>query len=224
MGNIHLYYDWKWADAAAEFEEALRLNPSDYRAIAQWAHYLVVMSRPEEALAAAESARKLDPVDGEAVLGWVSFMARRYDRAVVHLKEALDLSPDPVLHARTAASYLFLGRHSEATASCDTALKSATVFDSVAAGICAYVYGATGRQDQARSLVAVLKAQKGVDSWFVAVGYAGLGQKQEALEALERAYGERSWNLFGLRMTPWWDSLRDDPRYKDLVRRMNFPD
>lgn len=92
--------------------------------------------------------------------------------------------------------------------------------------VCAYVYAAADRVPGARKLLDDLTARSRsayVDSAYMAVAYTAVGDKDEALARLEKAYEERSENLAAIRVVPWFASLRSEPRFQALVRRMNFP-
>jgi DNA-binding winged helix-turn-helix (wHTH) protein/TolB-like protein len=227
LGRLHLFYDWNWPKAELELKEALRLNANDYAALKQWSQYLVVMSRFPEAQQAATRARLLDPLSGDRDLGWILFMMHEYDAAIGRLKAAFELKEDEDLSARTAVSYLMLERKSEAMEQCDALLRRKPRPGPAALGLCAHVYGAVGRRDDAKKLIGALESQiesrQLFDPWYLAVAYAGSGDRAKTLSLLERAFRQRSWNLFGIRMTPYWDRVRNEPRFQAIVRALNFP-
>ncbi|HEY3072016.1 MAG TPA: hypothetical protein VGJ46_04295, partial [Candidatus Limnocylindrales bacterium] len=225
LATMLFRYERDWPGAEREYRRAIELSPNDAGAHAAFSVYLAMDARRfDEALEHTRRAAAIDPLTGDERLGWVQFMAGHYEEAVRHYGRAIELQATPWTRSRLAAAYSLTGRHAEAAAECDRMRGSA--FDVRTFSVCAFVYGGAGRAADARRLIGELESQSRrayVDSAYVAVAYAGVGDKQEALTWLEKADAEQSINVAWIRVVPWFVSLRSEPRFQALVRRMNFP-
>src|SRR5207253_10805146 len=157
--------------------------------------------------------------------GWFCHHARHDEEAVTELRKSLDLEPN-FWHAHylLAQAYQQQGRFPEAIAELETARK---IEDQIAVPLAelAHAYAMAGRRAEAqKALDELLTRSKTshVSKYVIATVYAALGDKTEALSRLEQAYAERSWYLTFINVDPELDSLRNEPRFQDLVRRMNF--
>ncbi|MGH9863597.1 MAG: winged helix-turn-helix domain-containing protein [Candidatus Acidiferrales bacterium] len=229
LADIRLVRDWNWEEAAREFGRALALNPSSSDVRSRYAYYLRVMARPEEAVREMKRALELDPlrVDLSNRLGYELWFARRYDEAMEQFRKSLELDPTSyVAHSALAWLYERKAREREAA---EEMIKNLTAMGSSAlAGQFERVYKASGyraarRFQYQREIEDELKRPR-PDSWKLAYTYALLGEKDKAFEWLEKAYQERALGLLQLRVDPDVDSLRSDPRYQALLRRVNFPE
>jgi tetratricopeptide (TPR) repeat protein len=216
-------YDWDWHNAEKEFQRAIELN-SNYATAHHWyAEYLIAVDRPEEALAEIQRARELDPLSLiiNTDTGKMLYFARRYDDAIKQLRETLKMDPNfPQAH-------IWLGSVCATTGLYDEAIAEFTkVSDNRwAPGWLAYVYGISGRRDEAEKILDRLKqseAEHPIDPHVLVCLYSGLGDKEQVFAALEKDYQVRSVGLTSLKVHPWYDSLRSDGRFVDLLRRMNL--
>jgi tetratricopeptide (TPR) repeat protein len=184
------------------------------------------MGRYDESIAALKRAEQLDPMSPNiaGALGGSFFWAREYDRAIEHYQKALDLDPSlTIMRLFMAEAYEQMGRFQEALAECKQVSltdKSPTTMAELARA-----YAMFGRRDEAQKILGELKEvsrQRYFPSYAVATIYTGLGDKERALEWLEKAYEERcGWMAF-LRVDPALDSLRSEGRFKDLLRRVGL--
>lgn len=223
---LYTWADWNWTAAEPEFKRAIDLNPSLPDAHAFYAHYLIIMNRPDEALEQGRQALALDPFNElfHALYGVVLLNLRQYDAAIAEFNRVVATEPMSLIalpslmsahhHKQEYARALeFLRRY--ATASGYTELSSLLAAPRPDAD-----YAATMRS-AARTLAArsretyVLPAD-------VATLFALAGDRDGCMEWLERAYEMRDQNLTYLGH-PDWDLLRSDPRFVDLQRRMNLP-
>jgi TolB-like protein/DNA-binding winged helix-turn-helix (wHTH) protein/Tfp pilus assembly protein PilF len=217
---------WQWSEAEAEYRRALELNPNDvatHLALAQW---LLAKGRTEEALAESWRARELNPVDVTGLSnGGILFDARRYDEAIRELRSVLVVRPD------YATAHWFLGSaliaNGQPTEAIPVLEKAASLSDRSPAvlGVLVRAYAHAGRDAKALRVLAELKRrqQKGyVPAAAFVNAYLGLGEHEQAFVWLERAYQEHSIILQYLKVNPFFDPLRDDPRFKDLVRRVGL--
>ena len=222
------YFDWEWEKAEEEFQRVIELNPNHAAAHQLYAWCpLIAMGRTEEALTNIRRSLKLDPLYFFAY--WtasdVFYMSRQYDQAITQLQEALILFPnDPFLHSRLGWSYLQKGMFTEAIGE----MKRAAILlpnNVELSWMLGHAYAATGNTAEARNILDDLHSlakERYVLPYGFALIHTGLGEYEEALEWLERAYQDRnSWMPF-LAVEPRLDPLRSDPRFQDLLRRMNL--
>jgi tetratricopeptide (TPR) repeat protein len=222
-----LQRDWHWPEAEAEFRRAIELSPSNAGAHSGLADWLLCQGRIEEALASARRAQELDPLAFDGVqVGWILFHARRYDQAVRELRTALITEPEDPM------SLWFLGFALVGARQFDEAIrtleKTASLSNRSPAvlGVLVHAYAGAGRRKEALRVLGELhrRRQRGyVPPAAFLNAYLGLGDKEEAFAWMERAAEERSNIMQFLKVHPFFDSLRGDPRFAEYVRRANFP-
>ena len=213
---------WHWTEAEAEYRRGLELNPSDASAYGGLADWLLSQGRVAEAVAWGQKARELDPSPSQgAELGWILFNARRYDEAVRECRSALAIEPDNAyLLWRLGFALSFKHQSEEAIA----VLERAVAVSDRAPGnlaVLAVVYSQAGRREDALRVLAELKNRQRtgyVPAGAFVLTYSGLGDREQTISWLEQAYKEHSLILLFLRVHPIFDFLRDDPRFKDLLR------
>jgi TolB-like protein/Flp pilus assembly protein TadD len=217
---------WHWADAEAEYRRALELNPNDADAHAGLALWLICRGRAGEAVAWAERGRELDPlaVSG-ASIAWILFQSRRYQDAIRELRSALAVEPDDA----SALSYLgfTLVANNQAGDAIPVLEKAISLSSGspAATGVLVRAYTQNGRRTDALRLLAEL--QKRRKAGYVPAGafvnaYLGLGDNEQAFVWLEQAFKEQSNILQFLKVHPFFDPLRADSRFADLVRRVGL--
>ena len=217
---------WQWADAEAGYRRALELNPNDAAAHRGLADWLLFQGRIDEALTWSRRARELDPLgDSTTGMGWILFCARRYDEAIPELRSKLALRPDDAL-ALWVLGFVFIAdnRPEEAIPALEKAVSVSDRSPGIM-GVLVAAYAHAGRQTDALRLLAELKTrnQKGyVPAAAFITAYLGLGDYNEAFVWFERAYQEQSNILQFLKVHPFFDPVRDDPRFKDLVHRVGL--
>src|SRR4029077_6315075 len=217
---------WQWAEAEAEYRRALDLNPSDAIAQNGFADWLLCQGRPEEALAWAQRAREHDPLAVSGIkIGWILFHARRYDEAIHELRSVLAVLPDD------STALWFLGfaliANGQAKEAVPVLEKTLSVSDrsSAVIGVLIRAYAHAGRRTDALRLLEELKRRQKASYVPTAAfvnAYLGLDDKEQAFAWLERAYQEKSNILQFLKVHPFFDPLRDDPRFADLVRQVGL--
>jgi eukaryotic-like serine/threonine-protein kinase len=225
LGWLRLYVDWDWEGAATSFRRALELNPNDAFARHGYGDYLCAMGRAEEGLAQVELGRKADPLNHATVMPalYHHLLARRYEEAIVAAHAAEQLFPDSRAPRNAISlSHWFLGRRQEAMADwiadlrerdeeaangVERALRASGV--EVALGRLAGHYDGLGRAGR--------QGASNVAGW-----QALAGDVERAFEWLERAYEQRTSNLFLIRTQPQFDGLRSDSRYRDLMSRLDL--
>jgi TolB-like protein/DNA-binding winged helix-turn-helix (wHTH) protein/Tfp pilus assembly protein PilF len=217
---------WQWTDSEAEYRRALELNPNDAAAHRGLASWLLFQGRTEEALAWSRRARELDPFgDSSTGLGWILLCARRYDEAIHELRSALAVRPDDA-KALWVLGFVLIANHQpeEAIPVLEKAV-SITARSPGTIGVLVRAYADAGRRTDALRLLAELKSRKQaryVPAAAFVNAYLGLGDYDQAFAWLERAYQEQSNILLFLKVHPFFDPIRDDPRFADLVRRVGL--
>jgi TolB-like protein/Flp pilus assembly protein TadD len=228
LASVSLSYEWDWAAAEEALQQALKLNPSGAGVHKSYAHYLSAMGRYEEAVAEMRKAQRLDPLNPtfNVHVGWHLYWAREYDEAMKQIVTAIELDPnwwDP--HYHLGQVYEQMGTLEEAIAELEQAVSLSRSPVSLA-GL-GHAYGLAGRREEAQRIALELEDEskrRYVPPYQIAAVYAGLGDRDEAFACLERAYDERDVWLTSIVREPMFDPLRSDPRFRDLLRRMNLPE
>ncbi len=225
LGYVKLNSDWDWAGAEQEFRRALELDPNSSDAHDRYATYLVTMGRFDQGISEGQQSLALDPLSRytNMHLGWIYMMTRRYDAGIDQYKKTLELDPNyEWVRVPLAWSYTLKGMYPEAFAEYKTMGEYGS--NNNAAG---FLYAVSGRRSEALRVVERMRRlseQQYVDPYMMAVPYAGLGDRDNAIRLLTKAYEEHSAEMPQLKAEPFFDNLRSDPRFQHLVRRMNFPD
>ncbi len=227
LGLIRFQYDRDWAGAEAEFRRALELNANHAPAHQFFADYLKAVGRFPEALAEMKRAQELDPVSLaiNTGLGHVLYLSRQYDQAIEQYRKAVQLDPAFVqAHLWFGRPYLQKGMYTEAVAEVREAVRLSGE-STIALAVLGHAYASAGMKAEAYEMLAKLKdraAREYVPSYWIALIYLGLGEKDETFAWLERAYQERSSWLAWAKVEPRFDSVRSDPRFSSLLRRMGL--
>jgi len=228
LGFIKSDYTWDWAGAEKEFQRAIALNPN-YGTAHQWYGYaLWKTGRFEESIAEHRRALELDPLSlpVNRNLGLAYFLARQYDLAIAQLRKTREMDPGFVLTREyLGLAYLEKGLHQEAVECCEEATVPVAA-SPYAISALGYVYAVSGKKAEAQKVLkrlVSLSEQKYISSRFVASIYAGLGEKDKALESLKAAYEDRSLEIGpGIIADPTYNSLRAEPLFQELLRDMGL--
>jgi len=228
LAFVHVYGNWDWEDADREFRRAIQLNPG-YATAHQWyaVAYLSSVGRLDEALAEVRRAREADPLSLilYVATGWVLYAARRYDEAIEQYRKAIEMDPNFFAAQREIGMvYVQKGQYQQAIAEFQKALKLSPG-DTFALGQLGQAYALAGQKSEATRILNTLKErsrQGYVRAYDLAAVATGLGDKDQALAWLEKAYQDRAEWLTWAKVEPWMDPLRSDPRFQDLLRRMRL--
>jgi tetratricopeptide (TPR) repeat protein len=228
LGSVVFWYDWKWKDAENHLKRALELDPNGAETHEAYANVLSYTGKHPEALAEIRRAAELDPLNLRigALEGAFLVNARRPDEALTGLSKTLELDQNYWFARQYVASALIdkgmlVGAIVEARKA-----KEMSGVSTRPTAFLAYALAQSGNGAKARSeLQQLLKLsnERYVSPYNIAMIYHGLGQRKEALAWLERGYREREPRMVFLASEPKWDGLRDDPRFKDLLRRIDLP-
>jgi TolB-like protein/Flp pilus assembly protein TadD len=217
---------WQWAEAEAEYRRALALRPNDADAYSGLAEWLISQGRTEEAVAARRRGRELDPlaVSGSD-LAWALFYDRRYDDAVQELRSVLAVKADDAYASWILGFALIAsGRPQEAVPVLEKGVSSSDRSPAIL-GLLVHAYAKAGRRADALRLLEELKRRKQtryVPAASFILAYLGLGEYDQAFVWLEQGYKEKSNILQYLKAHSFFDPVRSDPRYADLVRRVGL--
>src|SRR5436190_8575671 len=227
LGLLHYHYDWDWAAAEKEFKRALVLNSQSAWSYAAYSQFLGGMGRVEEANEQGRRALELDPLSVTArwCLGWAFLSAGRSDEAIEELSKAMELDPNSAW-ARTflGRAYLSKGMQQRGIEELEKARHDGPD-DAFVLGLLGYGYAVTGRRADALKVLQrfdEMEKHRYVSRAARVYVYAGLGDKDKAFEWLEKAYQERSDALAWFRQEPESKSLRTDPRFAVLMRKIGF--
>ena len=227
LAMTHLWFDWDWAAAEREALRAIALNPNSAISHSTYAQVLSTVGRHAEAIPAAARGRALDPVSliGNTREGAMLYFARRYDEARERLEKVLELEPNFwIANMYLAKVHFEQGRHGEALAAFTKAAEFSRG-NSEATSMLGYFAGRTGDVATGRRLLeelTSLSATRFLPPYNVALVCAGLGEQNEALAWLEKAFEERDPRLTWLGIEPQWDPMRGNPRFVEMLRRLRL--
>ncbi len=223
LGLTRQHLEWDWAGAEREAKLAIELNPSNPEAHALYGMYLSYVGRQEAGIASARRAQQLDPFSMFVNLVVVKALmyAGRFDEAVAECNKILELDPGHAgARGHLAESYTMLGMY-------DAALGEWKRAGADCGAIPAYTYAASGSRRQARDCIREMEAQGKqhyLSPFWLAIPYVGLGENERAIELLNQAYQEHAGAMVLLKTLCYFRPLHSDPRFQDIVRRMNFPE
>ncbi len=227
LANVEFFYYWNPLGAEDNFQSALKINPSSSDSHQMYGFYLAARGRFDEALGEMQRAQELEPVSivGITGMGEVFHLARRHDEAIAVFRKALEMDPNfGFAYWGLGRAYTEKGMYDEAIVAFQKAIPLSGDSPDEPADL-ARAYARSGRQAKARVIIGELKEQskkRYVGSTTFASIYGALGEKDEAFVWLEKAYQARSDTLLYLMVDPMYDNLRSDPRFSDLVRRLNL--
>lgn len=227
LGMVALHYEWNWAQAQKEFERSISLNPNDSIVRVWYATELAAMGRREEAMSQAEHAQELDPVSPIVNMGAsrILYWSREYDRAIAGFEKVSALEPKfaPV-HTRCGVAYLAKRNINEATREFKVA-REISGPDPYLDGLIGYTQAISGNAAAAHKVLDQLIARSGDEytpAFSVALVYMGLGDKDRAIEWLQKSYQDRSTYMIYARTDALFDPVRSDPRFQTLLQRMGL--
>jgi TolB-like protein/DNA-binding winged helix-turn-helix (wHTH) protein len=225
LAEFKLFIEWDWEGAERAFKRALELNPSEQLTLLLYPDLLLIKGRSEEAVAMSKLALDIDPLSprtGKA-LAWVYFFAGQYDQAIEQSNKTRELFPDYVL-INLGPSYEQKGMHEQAINEyLDAEARWGMPAEETTALRKTYASsGWRGYWDKRLELAKAEGKRKPVQAVFIAGLYSRLGDTNQALDWLERAYEERDMSLILLNVDPSWKPLRSEPRFRDLLRRMRL--
>jgi tetratricopeptide (TPR) repeat protein len=227
LALVKFNYDWDWPAAEKEFNRAIELNPKYTPAHHEFSHYWMAMGRVDKSLEESHRALELEPlsVKMNVHLAWHYLVARQYDEAISQCKKTLEMSPNYIrAHHFMGVAYLQKSMYAEGIQELQKAVALRGDGMEAVASL-GYAYAISGRKKDAVRILRELQetSRHGYVSPFDrAEIYAGLGDKEQAFYWLNRAYEERNSGLAFLKTSAPLDSLRSDPRFSHLMKRVGF--
>ena len=228
LAHVKVYYDRDWAAAERLYKRAIELNPNYAIAHHWYAIFLSNLGRHSEALAGIERAQNLDPLSLSinAWRGYIIALSGQPDQAIEQLKKTLEMDPNFILaRYRLGSVYEQKGMYDHAIREF---MQVGTLPDGKLLGMTglAHTYALAGKRGEAQQILDELlrlSKQVYVSSGQIAMIYVALGDKEKAFTWLDEADKLRELNVLRLKVDPRFASLRSDPRFDDLMRRIGFP-
>jgi len=227
MAQLLLFADWDFPGAKKELELALKLNPNLASAHSMYSTYACIRGKSDEGLAAAQKALELDPLslDADNSPGWSYYLGRDFKSAAKSAKQAMELDPGyPWNYGALGLSLVALGKADEAVTTLEKLVSLVPV--PLTKAQLAYAYAAAGERLKAEAVLKELEdlsTQRFVPPTQLAFIRLSLGQKERALELFEHAVAERDSLCLRMKVEPGYDSVRNDPRFQTMLKKV-FPD
>jgi len=225
LASIKGDVDWDWAGAETEYKQALALNPNYATAHHWYGDFLAGLGRFDESAEEIRKAQELDPLS--SVLGVT--LAQLYcttghcEQAIEQLKKTLEIDPDfAEAHDALAQIYAHLGRYQQALTEMRKDLQPAAGHSALLVG---YASAKADHKEEALRVLRQFREQRDIQhrDYYLAIMYAALGDKDQAFASLERARQSHDPFMPYFRADITLTSLRSDPRYAEVYRRMNMP-
>ena len=225
LADVKRSYHWDWEGADQEYQLALELDPGSYEVPYAYAFFMSGMGRHDEAVALGKRAQQLDPINPSTLTSASARLrfARRYEESLEQSALALELDPGSAgAYRNIGDTYEAMGRYLEAAAAWE---KSLSLEAGTAREVVILSDAATSAEPYWRWWLDYFR-KKGrrefVSPAAMAEVYAQLDEKDQAFAQLEKAFQQRDGGLWSLKVDPVWDPLRDDPRFTDLLVRMDL--
>ncbi|NOR53341.1 MAG: tetratricopeptide repeat protein, partial [Candidatus Aminicenantes bacterium] len=219
LAYIKFAYDWEWLNAEKRFKRAIALNPNYATAHQFYSEYLIAMERPDEALIEIRRAQKLDPLSLiiNAIAGWPFVSTGKYDKAIEQYQKTLEMNPN------FRPAHIYLGRAYQNKGMYEKALAEFKIANNLPAiGV---VYANMGKTAEAYQVLNELMERSKrmyVPRYELAKIHFALGDNDQGFAWLERAYKEHESGLHGIKKDTLSDSVRSDPRFKALLKKMGL--
>jgi tetratricopeptide (TPR) repeat protein len=228
MGSLK-YEEWEWEEAEKEFKRALELNPN-YATTHHWyAVHLMSICRFDEAIKEIRLALELSPfsLPINRAAGHMFYFARKYDQAQEALKRTTEMNPNfPFSHVVLGLVYLQKSMYEEALSEFERekqALLSSEMgwFQICLDPVIGITYARMGNLEETEKILGNIEYLDGID-YLKACFYFALGEDDKGFEYLEKAFVVKDAFMFNIKVDPMLDRVRPDPRYKEILRKMNL--
>lgn len=228
LGVIKFQYNWDWSGAGQSFRRAIDLNPNYAPAHQFYADLLKALGRFDDALEQVRRAQELDPLSLaiNTAVGHVLYLSRQYDAAIEQYQRAVEIDPAFMMtHIWFGRPFLEKGMFREAISELETAVRLSGE-GTVALGMLGHGLASAGRREEALGIIQKLQARSSteyVPSYYIAIIYNGLQDRDQTIAWLRRAFEDRSSWLVWANVEPRFDWLRPDPEFAALMQAMKFP-
>jgi serine/threonine-protein kinase len=223
LGHLKMH-DFDWSGAEQEFKRAIDLNPNYATTYHMSGFNFSLMERHDEAISTVKKALELDPVSLGIItdLGVIYYFARQYDKAIEQYQKALELDPGFIrVYVTLGSSYGQKGMYEQAIDMIQKAIDLSGDRAKIAA--LGRVYALSGKKAEAHNIIDELKElskKRYISPYCLALIYASMDEKDSGMEYLNQAYVEHVSELIYLRVDPFLDKLRSDPRFKNLLKKV----
>jgi TolB-like protein/Tfp pilus assembly protein PilF len=228
MAAIKRDYEWNWSEAEKEYLKAIELNPNYPTAYQWYAEFLSIMNRHQEAIENIVHAQKLDPLSPiiYTLGGYLIYHnSKQYDQAIMQCQKALEIDSNYVFtYYALVRNYLALEMYEEAIKEAKKALFLSDE-GSLSNALLAQVYALSGKRNEAEVILNELVENSNkiyISETLIARIYIALNMKDQALEWLQKAYLNRNFGLIYLNESPTFDSLRTEPEFIELLKKIGF--
>jgi serine/threonine protein kinase/tetratricopeptide (TPR) repeat protein len=226
LGRALTFCDWDWAGAEREFKRAIELNPNYAEAHYWYSDNLSATGRHNEAISALRRAQEIDPFSARyhLRLGWAYYFSHQYDQAIEHFRDTpLDVDDSNFqVYWRLGLVYLQKGMYEESISMIKKAETLSGELPLTRASL-AYAYAKSGNHGEARKILEEFSGVSKQGPFLnLAAAHARLGDKDSAFEWLERCYQQRDNRIIHINVEPMLESLRDDPRFGELLRHVHL--
>jgi TolB-like protein/DNA-binding winged helix-turn-helix (wHTH) protein/Flp pilus assembly protein TadD len=223
-------HDYDWQNAEKEFKKAIALNPNYATAHHWYAEHLAWRGRFEEAFRESERARQLDPLSLiiASDYGAILYYSRQYDKAIAQFGAVREMDPHFSRAALVYQPYVERGMFAEAEAVIQNQNQNQKQKPSDGRwyhSSLAYVYGRSGRRDEAQAEIKKLldvNREQPMDPVVLVQAYIGMGDNDQTLAWLEKAFAQHSNGLTGLKVDPMYDPVRDKPQFQNILARVGL--
>ncbi|MEQ1643390.1 MAG: tetratricopeptide repeat protein [Pyrinomonadaceae bacterium] len=230
LAYVQVIYDWNWAEGERSFKRALELDPNNFSAHFRYGQiYLLPMGRIDEAISEIKQGLKGEPLDVNmgVTVALVDLIRGQNEEALVEARKIHDLEPNHLLSRWMLASVLTeMRRYDEAIAICEKWLQD-DPNSQMAIRDAGFAYAKAGRRDKAEEMIARYREfakTQWVPTSRIAAIYGALGEKDKAFAELEKAFEAHDWEMHRLSPELYMRPLRDDPRFKAMLKRLNLPE
>lgn len=231
LGLIAEQYDYDWQTAEKEFRRAIQLEPGNATAHQWYAECLSLEGRFDEALAESRRARQLDPLSLiiAADNGMILYYSRQYDRAIEEFRTVREIDPDFPRSDAIIFAYWGKGDFADALSTLEESARRNHVENNPAVlAEETYLYGRWGKTAEVNRYFARFEEESKLDpadadgGWVQLRAFIGVGRKDDAIAVLQKGYEQRTSTPITMKVDPLYDPLRNDPRFQDLLRRVNL--
>jgi TolB-like protein/DNA-binding winged helix-turn-helix (wHTH) protein/Tfp pilus assembly protein PilF len=226
LGLTQGIFEWNWADAGKNLKRGTALSPSNSNAVFEYANYLVAMNRPEDAVWQMRRVLELDPQSFmmNRLFGETLYLARHYDEALTHLQQAEEMEPGKPTQILFWMSRIYEKKGMRDNA-VDSDILSVRAYDAARTKKLRSIYERDGWSAywEARMNTMLAHESDFCAPYDIAVNYVRLGKPDLAFPRIKAAIDQKCWEVSWLMADPMMDSIRNDPRYNDLLRSMNLP-
>lgn len=227
LAFIETYYDFDWLEAEREFKKSIELNPNYATAHHWYALLLSLKGEYDRAIEEIKRAQELDPLSIiiNTNVGWIYYFARQYENAIDQFQKTLEMDPNfAVTHLRLGRTHIQKGSFEKGIEELQRAVSLSPESTEILAAL-GHAYAVSGKNEEARKIIEDLnrlERNKYVSSYDKALIHIGLEEQEKAFEYLNKAFLEKSSYLTYIKVDPKVDSLRSEPRFKELLGKMNL--